>query len=250
MEKRGWKRGSLFIAILFMAVFFSAIPCEAAEKSEISKKSATLCVGETLQLKLTGGTGKITWSSNKKATASVSKKGLVTAKKKGSCVITAKRAGKKYNCEITVNELPEGYATVNGKKVKVGSTVKITYRLQSKKKVGSISIRYKYDQDALKILNEFSDSRYKTWVCNEYYPDAYDDDRSLCDIAHLVGVDPKDPYGIANLSCSKAKVVETMKVKVLKSGNYKMTAKYYRVSTVSTATSKRIKDFTVIETVK
>lgn len=247
MEKRGWKRGSLFIAVLFMAVFLAVMPCEAAAKSKISKKKATLCVGETLQLKLTGGTGKITWSSNKKATASVSKKGLVTAKKKGSCVITAKRAGKKYKCKITVKELPEGYATVNGKKVKVGSTVKITYRLQSKKKIGCISIRYKYDQDALKILNEFSDSRYKTWLCNEYYPDFYDKDRSLCDIAHLVGVDPKDPYDIANLSCSKAKVVETMKIKVLKSGNYKMTAKYY---SVTTATSKTIKDFTVTETVK
>lgn len=247
MEKKGFKRGSLFLVMLFLAVFLAAMPCEAATKSKISKKNATLCVGETLQLKLTGGTGKITWSSNKKTIASVSKNGLVTAKKKGSCVITAKRAGKKYKCKITVKKLPEGYATVNGKKVKVGSTVKITYRLQSKKKVAHISIRYKYDQDALKILNEFSDNRYKTWVCNEYYPNAYDKDRSLCDIAHLVGVDPKDPYSAADLSCSKAKVVETMKIKVLKSGNYKMTAKYYYVST---AFSKKIKDFTVTETVK
>lgn len=239
---------SLLSMILMLALVLGiATPCEAAAKAKISKKSATLCVGETLQLKLSGGTGKVTWSSNKKKVASVSKNGLVTAKKKGSCVITAKQNGKSYKCKLTVKKLSKNYATVNGKKVKVGSTVKITYKLKSKKKIARISIKYVYDHDALEIVNLYDDDRFKTWLCNEYYPNSYDDNKKICDIAHLVGVDPKDPYNIAALSCSKAKVVDNMKLKVSKSGNYKVKAEFYYVNTIN---EKEVKDYTVTETVK
>lgn len=247
MEKKGTGRRILFILMLFMAVFFVAIPCEAASKSKLSKTKAKLCVGETQKLKLTGGSGTIKWSSNNKKVASVSKSGLVTAKKKGKCVITAKRAGKKYTCRITVSPLPDGYATVNGKKVKVGGTVKITYTLQSKKPVATISIKYKYDYDALKITNRDSNNRYKIWLCNEYYPKFMDKDKSKCDIAHLVGVNPKNPYAFADISCRKAKTVETMKVKVLKSGNYKMKADFY---SFRSASGKKVKNCKITQTVK
>lgn len=240
------KRGCLLIAMVFMAVLFFAMPCEAAAKSKISKKNAKLCVGETLQLKLSGGTGTTTWSSNKKKIASVSKNGLVTAKKEGSCVITAKRAGRKYKCKITVTPLPKGYATVDGKKVKVGSTVKITYRIQSKKPIAYITINYKYNRSALKIVNEESDDRYKNWVANEYYPA----ETSGYDIAHLWGVDPKhkyDSYDTYPVDCKKAKTVEVMKVKVLKGGNYKITAKYRYVMQKD---GSKVTGYKVTETVK
>lgn len=247
MRRERIQRTFLSVVVMLVLVLCVVVPTEAATKAKLSSTKAELVVGETLQLKLTGGTGTITWSTSKKSIATVSKNGLVTAKKVGSCVITAKQAGKKYSCKITVTKLPDDYATVNGKKVKVGSTVKITYTMQSSQPIAMISIKYKYNRSALKIVNAEENSRYKTWVNNEYIPEYHDDDNSVYDIAHLVGVDKKDPYNFANISCKTAKVMEVMKVKVLKSGNYKMNTNIY---SVSKANGDTVKSYKVTETVK
>lgn len=74
-----------------------------SKKIKLSKTSATLKPGKTLKLKLKNAkASKIKWKSSKKKVASVSKKGLVKAKKKGKTIITAKYKGKKYKCKITV----------------------------------------------------------------------------------------------------------------------------------------------------
>ena len=135
----------------------------------------------------------------------------------------------------------------NGKQVKVGKTLKFTYYIQSKKPIGLISIKYRFDYDALKIVNEQEDDRYPNWLNNEYIPRFIDDDKSVCDLAHLVGVNPKDPYGFADLSCSKKKVLEVMKVTALKSGNYTMGIDMYRVSNVA---GKDITGYKITNTVK
>ncbi len=62
----------------------------------------TLSVGKTAKLKVKNYKGTVKWSSNKKKTATVSKKGVVTAKKKGTAVITAKAGKKKLKCKVTV----------------------------------------------------------------------------------------------------------------------------------------------------
>ncbi len=68
----------------------------------LSKTTAILVKGQTLKLTLTNASGKVTWSSSDKTVASVSTTGKVTARKKGTAIITAKNGGKKYTCEITV----------------------------------------------------------------------------------------------------------------------------------------------------
>ena len=74
----------------------------------LNKTKATLKTGKKLKLKATVApkfaTNKaVTWSSSNKKVATVSKNGVVTAKKKGKCTITVKTAdGKKKSCKITV----------------------------------------------------------------------------------------------------------------------------------------------------
>ena len=202
--KRIYKDILLMVAFVAM-VMMCATTTEAATK--ISKKKATLYVGETLQLKLTGGSGKTTWKSNKSQIASVSKKGLVTAKKKGTCKITVKQAGKTYTCKITVKKLPKNYATVNGKRVKVGKTVTLKYKIKSDKPIATISIKYMYNKKALKITNEEDMKRYPTWICNEYYSDSIIDGKE-CDICHLINYDKTRTDGLyyKNLSCKIPKL--------------------------------------------
>lgn len=84
-----------------------AAPATAlAAAPKLNKTKVTLTVGKSVTLKLNHAPkGKaVTWSSSKKAVATVSKKGKVTAKKAGNATITAKVSQKKYTCKVTVKE--------------------------------------------------------------------------------------------------------------------------------------------------
>ena len=71
---------------------------------KLNAKKATLIKGQTKVLKVTGTKKAVKWSSSKKSVAAVNKKGKVTAKKRGTAVVSAKVAGKTYKCTITVEE--------------------------------------------------------------------------------------------------------------------------------------------------
>lgn len=89
--------------ILVLTASLTALsPVYAAKKAKISKTKATLYVKETLKLKVTGATKKVTWSSSNKKVAKVSAKGVVTAVKKGAATITAKTGKQKLTCKVTV----------------------------------------------------------------------------------------------------------------------------------------------------
>lgn len=81
----------------------------AVKKVTISAKKATIGIGEKKTLKASvspkGASKQIAWSSSKTKVATVSNKGVVTGKKKGTAVITAAAAdgsGKKATCKVTV----------------------------------------------------------------------------------------------------------------------------------------------------
>lgn len=84
-----------------------------------SKATIKMTQSKTLQLKVTvkGASNKVTWTSSNKSIATVSKTGKVTAKKIGTCKITAKANGVSATCKITVN------AKKTGITVKVNSTL-------------------------------------------------------------------------------------------------------------------------------
>lgn len=74
------------------------------ETPAISKKTASVFAGKTLQLKLTGTTQKVKWSSSDTTVARVSSSGKVSGKKAGKATITAKAGTKKYTCKVTVKK--------------------------------------------------------------------------------------------------------------------------------------------------
>lgn len=67
--------------------------------TKISKTKVALIKGQTTTLKVTGTKKKVTWSSSKKSVATVTSKGKVTAKKKGTATITAKVGSKNTNVQ-------------------------------------------------------------------------------------------------------------------------------------------------------
>lgn len=89
----------------------------------LNKTTAVLIKGQTLQLKLANTSGKIIWSSSDKTIASVDTTGKVTAKKKGTAIITAKSSGKKYTCKISVETPKLNKTTLT---IAEGKTYKLT----------------------------------------------------------------------------------------------------------------------------
>lgn len=105
-HNRNTKSRKTFLSgILALALVFSTllpVPGSDAASVKISKKNLTLEKGQSYPLKIKGTKKKVTWKSGNKKIASVTKKGVVKAKKKGKTTITAKVMAKKYRCSVTV----------------------------------------------------------------------------------------------------------------------------------------------------
>lgn len=96
----------VFILSWFLFVssaFCTSTPVEAKSKSpKLTSSNITLKVGKTKKLKVKNTTANVKWSSSKKKVASVSKSGLVKAKKEGEAIITAKVGKKRLKCKVEV----------------------------------------------------------------------------------------------------------------------------------------------------
>lgn len=109
---------------------------KAAKKAKLKTKKISLKVGKKKKIAISGKVkkAKYTFKSSKKAVASVSKSGVVTAKKKGNAVITVKEKKKKKTkvigkVKVTVKAVkavtPSKPQTKPNTKTKYGSTVDI-----------------------------------------------------------------------------------------------------------------------------
>lgn len=92
----------LFFVLCVGTGFDHTSEAAARKKVKLNKTKLSLTAGKTYTLKLKNNKKKVKWSSSKKTVASVTAKGKVKAKKAGKAVITAKAAGKKYKCRVTV----------------------------------------------------------------------------------------------------------------------------------------------------
>lgn len=121
----------IFLVLLAMlpALGSLSMPVFAAS---LSDTSITMSVGTKRTLTLSGAKGKVKWSSSSKKVAAVSSKGVVSAKKKGKCVITARADGKEYTCKVKVTAKKKIKLTASSTNVYIAlgvnsKKVKITY---------------------------------------------------------------------------------------------------------------------------
>lgn len=99
------------------------------ETLNISDTSLTITAGQKKTLKVTNASGDVKWSSNKTSVATVSSKGVVTAKKAGTATITASSNGLKVTCKVAVkkNVYTNTKATVKNISYGVGGSVHKAY---------------------------------------------------------------------------------------------------------------------------
>ena len=118
-------RAFILSMLLVIATVLIGTTAFAASKPSLSNKKLKIGKGQAYQLVVTNTGGKkVKWSSNKKKVASVSKSGVVKAKKPGKAVITAKVGKKKIKCKVTVVAKPVNLNTNNssGKTGNTGNT--------------------------------------------------------------------------------------------------------------------------------
>ena len=115
-------------ALVITSVFVPGQQTDAKAKVKLNKKKLVLTVGKKAKLKVKGTKKKVKWSSSKKKIATVTKKGVVKAKKKGTAKIVAKIGKKKYTCKVVVKAK---------KKAKVTSKPKAVAKVTAKPKATS-----------------------------------------------------------------------------------------------------------------
>ncbi len=133
--------GLLCLALVFSSLIWSGQAQAAKKKVKLNKKKITLKVGKTYKLKVKNTRKKVKWSSNKPKVAKVSKKGKVTAKKKGTAIITAKVGKKKYKCTVKVKK-----KTTKKNDIKTTETAAPTQEPQATEasEIGIVSMKYMY----------------------------------------------------------------------------------------------------------
>ena len=128
--KKTRKKGIRSLAILLVLVLtlgFSPVTnVEAKSAPRLNYKKVTLVQGKKKRLKVRNLSRrrKVKWYSTKKSVATVNKKGVVKAKKKGKAYIVAKVGKKKYRCKVIVKKKVSKKKKKSNKKVKINKSTK------------------------------------------------------------------------------------------------------------------------------
>lgn len=96
------KKGIVLLLAMVLMISVLPVQAEATNKVKINKTNATVYVGSSTTLKISGTKAKVKWSTSNKKIATVSSNGKVTGKKAGNATITAKVGKKTYKCKVTV----------------------------------------------------------------------------------------------------------------------------------------------------
>lgn len=128
--KKTRKKGIRSLAILLVLVLtlgFSPVTnVEAKAAPRLNYKKVTLVQGKKKKLKVRNlrKRRKVKWYSTKKSVATVNRKGVVKAKKKGKTYIVAKVGKKKYRCKVIVKKKVTKKKKKSNKKSKISKSIK------------------------------------------------------------------------------------------------------------------------------
>lgn len=107
MKQKGLKKMGL---IMIFALIITMTPQSAFAKTTIANYSGTkvMYLGSTFALKVNGNKSTLSFSSNKKNVASITKDGVIYAKKKGNATVTIQSGSTKKKMKVLVKK-PVGY---------------------------------------------------------------------------------------------------------------------------------------------
>ena len=151
--KNNLKRVISLIMVLLLVV--TLIPKTVSAAVKLNKTVISLTEGDTFALKVSGSKSSVKWTTSKKSVATVSTKGVVTAKKAGSATITATVSKKKYTCKVTVIEKFNAILK-NTNKYPVSLDATLVYMDANGKAIGKTSSHNNYFESGKECALNFS----------------------------------------------------------------------------------------------
>ena len=105
-RKKGIRSLALLLALILAIGFSPVTNVEAKAAPRLNYRKVTLVQGKKKRLKVRNlrRRRKVKWYSTKKSVATVNRKGVVKAKRKGKAYIIAKVGKKKYRCKVIVKK--------------------------------------------------------------------------------------------------------------------------------------------------
>lgn len=125
-RKKGIRSLALLLALILAIGFSPVTNVEAKAAPRLNYKKVTLVQGKKKRLKVRNlrRGRKVKWYSTKKSVATVNRKGIVKAKRKGKAYIVAKVGKKKYRCRVIVKKKVSKKKKKSNKKVKINKSTK------------------------------------------------------------------------------------------------------------------------------
>lgn len=126
-RKKGIRSLAILLALILAIGFSPVTNVEAKAAPRLNYKKVTLVQGKKKRLKVRNLSRrrrrKVKWYSTRKSVATVNRKGVVKAKRKGKAYIVAKVGRKKYRCRVIVKKKVRRKKKSN-KKVKINKSTK------------------------------------------------------------------------------------------------------------------------------
>ena len=125
-RKKGIRSLAILLVLILTLGFSPVTNVEAKSAPRLNYKKVTLVQGKKKKLKVRNlrRGRKVKWYSTKKSVATVNKKGVIKAKKKGKAYIVAKVGRKKYRCKVIVKKKVSKKKKKSNKKVKINKSTK------------------------------------------------------------------------------------------------------------------------------
>lgn len=125
-RKKGIRSLAILLVLILTLGFSPVTNVEAKAAPRLNYKKVTLVQGKKKKLKVRNlrRRRKVKWYSTKKSVATVNRKGVVKAKRKGKAYIVAKVGKKKYRCKVIVKKRVSKKKKKSNKKVKINKSTK------------------------------------------------------------------------------------------------------------------------------
>ena len=128
-RKKGIRSLALLLALILAIGFSPVTNVEAKAAPRLNYRKVTLVQGKKKRLKVRNLSRrrrrKVKWYSTRKSVATVNRKGVVKAKRKGKAYIVAKVGRKKYRCKVIVKKkVRRKKSKKTKKKVKINKSTK------------------------------------------------------------------------------------------------------------------------------
>jgi len=125
-RKKGIRSLAILLVLILTLGFSPVTNVEAKAAPRLNYKKITLVQGKKKRLKVRNLSRrrKVKWYSTKKSVATVNRKGIVKAKRKGKAYIVAKVGRKKYRCKVIVKKKVSKKKKKSNKKVKINKSTK------------------------------------------------------------------------------------------------------------------------------